>query len=119
MTRLIVTLLVVLACVAAYLAIGFGYAAPLFVGRGMRVHVRDYPALTSPALLEAERQELAAASVLRALAWPAWLAWAALTDSIARRAPRTGLELRREAGDEAELPCPARRLRVVREGEAR
>jgi hypothetical protein len=92
-----VTLLVVLAGIAAYLAVGFGYVAPRYVTRQVEGRIRRFSALAEePGKVDGWRREEAGFSVLPALSWPFYLLGRALLGRIVAAAPPTSFELRAE-----------------------
>lgn len=91
------TLLVVLVCVVAYLAFGFGYVAPRYVTRQVEDHIRRLPALAKESGKVARwRREEAGFAVAPALCWPFYLLCRAVVGRIAAAAPLTSFELRAE-----------------------
>jgi hypothetical protein len=92
------TALIVLACVSAYLVIGFRFAAPRWVVREMHSNVRRFPSQArDPDRVARWRREAAGEGIVVALSWPFFAAGALLARGIARSAPLTDHELRQQS----------------------
>jgi hypothetical protein len=94
------TLVIVLACVAAYLVVGFRYAAPRFVTRMVESDIRQWPSLAHDST-ERWRREAAGFAVVIGFVWPFYLGGVLLLNAIAKSAPLTDYELRRKSEQQA------------------
>lgn len=90
-----IVLLIVLACIVAYLAVGFVYVAPRWVAREVEKYYERYPGLAKdPRKVAKWRRDMAGLAWGAALVWPFHSAARTLNDWIARATPLTSEELK-------------------------
>ncbi|MEU4578964.1 hypothetical protein [Nonomuraea sp. NPDC023979] len=89
------TLFIVLAAVAGYLAIGLGYIAPRWAAREVENDIRQFGILAKdPGRIAEWRRDAAGFSVGIALVWPGYLVCRWLVDQIVHATPPSSHELK-------------------------
>lgn len=97
-----ITLVIVLACVAGYLGIGFGYVAPRWAAREVENDIRNFKSLAGdPGRIDEWRRSAAGFAVVIALVWPLSLACRWLVDRIVDATPPSSRELEELAKQQA------------------
>jgi hypothetical protein len=93
----VITIVVVLSCIAIYCWAGIRLVAKPFVTTQVANHIRDYPTLAAkPGNIDAERRDMAGFGLALAVIWPAALVWRLLISGLVASAPLSDVEVQEQ-----------------------